>query len=642
MKKLFSFLLLVSVSGNVLWAQNDLGTDTVGTEPSETAIPARPSRSQNINPTQPSGSQTSGTGNDAGIKQLLSELTQGKDALNWKGKTFSLGDAQMAQARFERYLNAPPATGEEDLEYNKILDDITMRLIGRGGGDESVRVAEAWRMLYQASEFPMDSGLSGTLADRVVSFWQTSRKIQRLLWANERLEQQRAQTEVNMRVINNQDRREFIDMTRGVNGQPPPSMEYLLEPERKKLEETEKQLAENRAYEVTSRLNQRLEFQSMILQFFVQRRFQHTLIANTFYRYIFSAEDNALEGAEALKGQVFGDLNVKITTSTVDAIAKEALSDVRETIETVNFLLERGEIHTATQRLMEAFYLGEYLPPVKTLPLEKKRQVLAYTRDLSRLAGALEMKNLDRANEILSHITSYATDFDPGPVESFIATSRQLSDMAVQRAMTAAYVQDRAGVEAALQDAVMIWPTNPRIKQFGEQMLQKTDLQDMAGLDFDRLIRQKDYRAVFNDRFRFAAALAMDAARNEEFLNVMKRMEQIETAMAQAKELARIKNTSGAWEVLERAYRQHPDDQELNRLRGDYAVRASTYAAAIAKAEDAQVSGDYSKALFAYLKARELYPASFFAQQGIEQCALELFQSRRNSAELKAVAANEF
>ncbi len=85
-------------------------------------------------------------------------------------------------------------------------------------------------------------------------------------------------------------------------------------------------------------------------------------------------------------------------------------------------------------------------------------------------------------------------------------------------------------------------------------MLGKVDLKDMATVDFDRLIKQKDYRAIFNDRFRFAAALAMDNARNGEFLDIMKRMETIETSMAQAKELARLNNNFAAWELAEKNY----------------------------------------------------------------------------------------
>jgi len=156
------------------------------------------------------------------------------------------------------------------------------------------------------------------------------------------------------------------------------------------------------------------------VQFFVQRRFQHALIANDFYRYMFNAEDNALEGADALKGQVFGDLDVKITTSTLDALSKEAISDVESSLETIDFLLEQGEIHNATKRLMEAFYLGEYLPPIKRYPLEKKRKVAAYIRDLTSLASSLEVKSFDRAEKKLAEIESYAEDFDGGQADAFI------------------------------------------------------------------------------------------------------------------------------------------------------------------------------------------------------------------------------
>lgn len=196
---------------------------------------------------------------------------------------------------------------------------------------------------------------------------------------------------------------------------------------------------------------------------------------------------------------------------------------------------------------------------------------------------------------------------------------RDLRNLAIQRALSAAYEQDRAGIEGGLMEAVTYWPTNPEIKKFTEKLLEKTDIKDMAALDFDRFIRQDDYRAIFNDRFRFAAALALDEGRNAEFLDIMKRMEVIESAMAQAQELSRIQNAFGAWEVLERVYREYPEDQELNRLRGDFAVKAAQFASVIASAEQAREKENYGKALFAYLEAQKLYPASFFVEEGIAE-----------------------
>ena len=551
--------------------------------------------------------------------------------MDWRGKQFNLGDVEMAQARFEKYLNSPPSTSEDDLTYDTLLNEISRRLIGQGGGTDAQRVSEAWRMLYRASEFPMDAGLSEILADRIVSFWQTNKKIAALNLQTERLETDRQYRESKISSIADRDRREFIDLTRGTEGEdtpPPPSLDHLSEPERKRLEKIEAKIEENDSFEATSRITQKLEYQSLIVQFFVQRRFQHALIANDFYRYMFNAEDNALEGADALRGQVFGDLDVKITTSTLDALSKEAISDVESSLTTIDFLLEQGEIHNATKRLMEAFYLGEYLPAIKRYPLDKKRKIAAYIRDLTSLASSLEVKSFDRAEKKLAEIEEYAEDFDGGKADAFIQTSKQLSNLAIQRALSAAYEQDRVGIEDGLKEAVTYWPTNPEIQKFSEKLLEKTDIKDMAALDFDRFIRQDDYRAIYNDRFRFAAALALDKERNAEFLDIMKRMEVIESAMAQAKELSRIQNTFGAWEVLERVYREYPEDQELNRLRGDFAVKASQFASVIASAEQARRKEDYGKALFAYLEAQKLYPASFFAEEGVQESVEAILSDR--------------
>lgn len=561
------------------------------------------------------------TGDGGDIRRLAESFNLNDAFFAWRGSRFNLGDVEAARARFDRYLSTPPALSEEDLEYSKLMETINRRLIGEGGGTETQRLAESWRMLYEASAYPMDNGLSETLADRIISFWQTNDRIHALLRENERIEQDRERTEGRLRTIGSRDRREFIDMMRNRHGREiggPPSLDYEREPHEKRLVEMEARMQENRRFEEMTRANQKLEFQSLIVQFFVQRRFQHALIANTFYRYMFSGEDNSLEEAGALQSQVFGDLEVRLTTSTLDALAKEAIAEVEETIKAVEYHMSRGETHTATRRLMEAFYLGEYLPPVKTFPIEYKEHSQKFLRDLDRLAAALEVRNFDRAEGLLAEIDNYSRDFDTGPADSYITTTKRLSDLAVQRAAMAAAVSDREGVEVALEEAVRAWPTNPEIKAFTTRLMREVDIQDVAAVDFDRFVRQNDFRAVFNDRFRFAAALAQDPVRNEAFLDIMKRMEAIEAAIAQSLELQRLRNHYGAWEILERIYLRYPEDQSVNRLRGDYAARASDLAAVLANARDAVEDGDPVRALIGYMRARDLYPASYFAQKGME------------------------
>lgn len=598
---------------------------TPATAPTPAMAPASPIGGSG---TSPIGiGSLGGTNTSENIVSALTGHSEFKDIL---GKKMDEGEARMFRSRFEKYLNAPAATSAEDLEYNKLLVDINERLAGKGGGSDDARTIDAWKMLFKAQDYPMDGQLCRTIADKVINFWQTTRKTAQLLEQNEKLEKERKSKESAITAASTSDRREFIEMMRDKDATPPPSRDYVTDPLKKRLMETEKKIEENKAYETTSRMSQKLDFQSLIVQFFIQRRYQHALIANDFYRYIFVAEDGKLEGLDSIKSQLFAGADIKLTTSTIDALCKEAINDAQQGADATRYLIERGELHSATQRLMEAFFVGEHLASVKTVPIESKREILRYMRDTDKLINAVKVKHVERAQEILKNIESYVKDFDSGQVEAFIQTSKQLSDLALQKALVAAQTGNQAGIEAALQESVEFWPTNPKIQEFIKTMLGKVDLKDMATVDFDRLITQKDYRAIFNDRFRFAAALAMDPERNGNFLEIMKRMETIETSMAQAKELARLNNNFAAWELVEKVYLKFPEDVELSRLRSDFTVKASSLAAALARAEEARARGDKWEALVSYIAASKIYPMSSFANDNIRSLSAEILAEMRN------------
>lgn len=555
---------------------------------------------------------------------ILNMLNSQSNLTDLTGKKVDEAQQRLIRSRFEKYLNTPPAASADDIAYNQLLVDISQRLAGKGGGSDNERTIDAWRMLFNAENYPMDDNLCRTIADKVVNFWQTTRKIERLLIQNEELEKDRTRKEAGVRVISSMDRREFIEMMRGKDATPPPSRDYEMDPIKKRIAETEAKIQENKSYEATSRVNQKLDFQSLIVQFFIQRRYYHAMITNDFYRYLFAAEDAKIEGVEALKGEVFGGMDIKLTTASIDALCKEAINDTERAVEAVKYLVSRGELHSATQRLMEAFFIGESLAPIKTFPMDAKREIMRYMRDTDKLINAVKVKHVERAEEILKEILTYVKDFDTGQIEAFIETSRQLSNLALQRALVCAQSKNQPGVEAALKEAVEFWPTNPEIQKFLKTMVSRLDIKDVAVSDFDRLLSQKDFRGIFNDRFRFAAALAADNTRNGKFLEIMKQMEIIETAMSQAKELVRQRNDFAAWEIIEKVYRQFPEDANLNKMRADLTVNASQFASAIANAERAAQSGKLWPALLLYIKAKEIYPFSSIANDEISKLAKKI------------------
>ena len=334
--------------------------------------------------------------NLGGLKQsnnsvLMSIFDNQNNLVDLSGKKIDDAQQKLVRARFEKYLNSPPATSSEDLSYNKLLVDISQRLAGKGGGNDAERTLDAWRLLFKAEDYPMDDQLCRTIADKVVNFWQTTRKIEKLALQNEALEKDRAKKESGMRFIGNMDRQEFIQMMRGKDATPPPSRDYEIDPIKKRLNETEAKLQENKSYEATSRVNQKLDFQSLIVQFFIQRRYYHAMIANDFYRYLFAAEDGKIEGIDSLKGQVFGGVDIKLTTSTIDALCREAINDTDKAVKAAEYLISNGEIHSATQRMLEAFFIGENLAPVKTFPMDSKRKIMRFLRDTDNLINAVKV-----------------------------------------------------------------------------------------------------------------------------------------------------------------------------------------------------------------------------------------------------------
>ena len=83
---------------------------------------------------------------------------------------------------------------------------------------------------------------------------------------------------------------------------------------------------------------------------------------------------------------------------------------------------------------MEAFALGEYLTPVATLPLEKKRQVQGYTTDLNLLYGAMQARDYGQAKTLIASLKAAAKDFPAAKADGAVAGYTLASDLAVEEA----------------------------------------------------------------------------------------------------------------------------------------------------------------------------------------------------------------
>jgi hypothetical protein len=564
----------------------------------------------------------------------------GSEILTWDGRNWNINNNRLFQARFEKYLNAPEATSAEDRQYQAIISEILSRLAPGRATRENVDTA--FRMLFRSAAFDVDARLSDSLADAVSTVWAAQRQQQRIAVAVETLDKERRQHEWNIRVqgeaqnarqrLKSKDQKEE---EKAGGGDVQKAAEFA--PNTERLVETMARIKANELKREMSEIQAKVEYQALMVQLFLQRRFQHVLIASRFYRAIFTDGDSKLNIGQEAKDLFSRTSGMAPTVSTLDSLANEAIRDVREGIRAFEFLLENNELESATKRLGEAFSAGEHLPEIRTLPRPKKRQALAFAQKSNQLISAIEVKDYTLAERLVQELGTIAKDFDNSKPMAAIETARQLAQFRLAKARNAALSGDRQTLEQELSAATELWPRNPALAEVAKTIFEHGDVQQNAIVDFDRLRSQKNYRQIYENNARFIAATALYPDRQSQLQEILKNMQTIETALMRAEEMRRQTNFAGAWESVEKVAADFPDDTKLNQVRADLTTQASDFVRAVRGAQDLEKRDQIGSSLAWYLKAQKLYPGSDFAREGITRLTKRILP--QGSADLSATGA---
>lgn len=570
--------------------------------------------------TVPSGGGSSFLGKDMPFFDPGSEIVQ------WDGRSWSINNNRLFEARFEKFLNAPESDSESDREYNKIISKILDLLAPNRVTPKSLD--EAFELLPRAAQFDIDARLCDAIANQVYAAWLARRANDRLLAANQSLEEERKRLEWNSRMAaqgqtlgapgGNDARAEEWKKSQQLK------RDMEMQPILTRLAEVNALMKANQVKKEVAELQVKLEFQALIVQHFLQRRFQHVVIGTRFYRSVFSDGDNALRVGDDAKSLFSKTTGMPPTVGTLDSMANEAMRDVREGVQAFKFLLERNELESATKRLAETFMLGEYMPEVRLLPRDDKRRALAFVQRSNQLISALEVKDYALAEKLVKELQETAKDFDSSKPMAAVETARTISAMHIAKAKNAAVSGDKDTLEAELKAAAEIWPRNPALAEVGGMIFSQADVQQRALVDFDQLLSQRNYRQIFDDRMRFIAATAMFPEKQEQLRKILENMQSIEASVIRAQEIEKRGDFAGAWESVERAFQSFPDDNKLNQVRANLTTRAAEFVRAIRQAEELEKDGQPGSALAWYLKAQKAYPASEFAREGISRVKAEV------------------
>lgn len=607
-------LMLSSLPAQVLTGPTGGGgaTQTTTTTPGNTTVVNQEPRKQN----QPF------LGTDAPV------FNPGTEIFSWDGQNWNVNNNRLMRARFEKYLNTPEDSAKEDNEYRQVIKEILDALSPHKRTGSNLQNAVA--LLPRASTYTIDANLCDSLSQAIYGVYLAQRNVAALNSTNAALAKERKKMEWNLDVVADG---KLIEK-KATNGKGDNAGTSVSEVGRvagyvQRVAEIEAIKAANKAKMGLSEVQAKLEYQALILQFAVQRRWEHVLMATRIYRRLFDDGDGMIEikeGSDADKMLAKG-LGVSPTVSSLDMFANEVIRDVDEGVRAFEFLVEKDELEGGSKRLAEAFFIGEYLPRIRTLERVKKQKVQRFVQDADALLSAMEVRDYETANDVVDRMRDGAKDFNFSKAKAGIEFYTNMSNTALSQAKIAAQKGEMEEYKRQMQMAIEAWPLNPRIKEQNELFASVADVQVTTLNELDTLLSQGNTREIQRNMGRFLAAVQTDPQRQEQLMSVLGEVRTLETQLATVRGLADRGDRVGAWEIVRQARKDYGDDKELLLLSEELSEDASAFISVLRRAERLEEQRQTGMSLTWYLKAKRMYPNSIFAKDGISRLVEEVLPS---------------
>ena len=595
---------------------------------------------QVFDPTDNKGSAPSGNSAPAGQekpKQFLGQdvpfMDPGSEVAQWDGHAWNITNNRVFRARFEKFLAAPEDATGKDAVYRQLLLDANKFLspANPGGPD----IAASMRCLIKAADFPIDARLCDSIAQSVYGVVLHHKNERLLLKINKALEQERKNNAWNFEVAGEaaqtREKMEKPAAAAGQNGQQAAPAPKTVEQQAseftraggyvKRMIEIDATRMANAAKMTASEIKSKVEFQALIVQLFLQRRFEHVIISCRLYRNLYEDGDSQLnlkEGSDVDK-MFSKSLGTTPTVGALDALSSEVIRDVDEGVSTFTYLADKGDIESASKRLGEAFLPGEYLPKMRTLPRKEKEKVLAFVRDSNQLLSAIEVKDYTLAEEIVERMRKTSKDFDFSKPRAAIETARAASGLHIMSARSAAIAKDNKKVAEEIEKAALIWPTNPDLKAFSVQVSAHGDVVSQLLNDLDTLIAQNNLREIFREQVKYSGAVLGKPEYEAKLKAALEKVGKVEKVVMTADAYERSGDRYGAWERLKEISDTSKDDNEVNQRLARLSEHCADFARILKEAKEHEDKGRLGVSLTLYLKAHRIYENSVLAKAGIER-----------------------
>ena len=221
-----------------------------------------------------------------------------KNIVDMKPNTFlAMWNNPAFAVQFEKYLSAPAETSEDYKIYSERLQKI-MDLLSPGKVTKPSQ-DEAFNLLTEASQFKSDANICTTIHDAVYAAANVRLTVQNLVEANRTTEQQLKIAQYNTIASAKSLALPSVAPSKNdvtvYNNMQKELQSAVMDPAKSEVAALKQTIQKNKAQIAGTEIQAKFQMQALILQLFVQRRYQHVIILDRFYRAIFDDGDQSLE-----------------------------------------------------------------------------------------------------------------------------------------------------------------------------------------------------------------------------------------------------------------------------------------------------------------------------------------------------------
>jgi len=257
------------------------------------------------------------------------------------------------------------------------------------------------------------------------------------------------------------------------------------------------------------------------------------------------------------------------------------------------------------------------MPAVTQFEPGRKEALLTLYRKVDEARKLADLRDYDAVIALTGEIATLTGDFRSPEVTAAVRSAQRMSTLSLNAAQQAAATGDYDRAQEFVEKAAQLWPLNPAIKNYTENMASQADLGTQAAAVFDESLKREDFRRIYERRAELAVAFLNDNVRGPQLKAVIDRMARVEIYLAQTEELLAQNNAFSAWEALAAATTFAPNDVVLNQRMAQLAPRVAEFVGRLDQAKRYEADQHYAAALTQYLAAQDIHPASQLARTGL-------------------------